>query len=78
MNAGGTLDLDLPIGCRPVSSKDVVGFMAYPLLQEMLIELRTDFRNVKDAALGDGALLVAQCEAIVARAFARRGVSCGE
>lgn len=77
MNVGGTLDTDLPVGPAP-SSKSFVNFTAYPLLCELQTELLTDFRNVEDAASGDGAILVAHCKAIVARAFARRGVSCGE
>jgi hypothetical protein len=72
MNAGGTVDYDLPT--RTVRSTNIVGFMAAPLLHEILTELLTDFRNVESAADGDCALIAAQCKGIVEGAFARRGV----
>ncbi len=74
MNAGGTLDLDLPAPVRQIGTKDVASFIAYPILCELKTEIQTDLRNVKDAAAGDGAVLVEMCEAVVLRALARRGV----
>jgi hypothetical protein len=76
MNAGGTVDFDLPIGVRPVSSRDVVSYMAYPLLREMLAEIeaaidREQMGPMMDDHHSNGMDIARD---VVREAFARRGV----